>query len=142
MFLTDVIAALESEIGTGTKWISAILVVVEGSGEIVEFPIFEVELEELDPEVPQITLSTDQEAGEPRPLADGLSSEELLEKLRDLQPRCSEYQVFSRSAVIFSEGDTEVRACSPLVGHATNPLKGVFGLLQGPMENWNFDRSS
>ena len=139
MTLPEVIQALTDELPGKAVWRVAILnrrrlLVDPEQAEIREFPIVDVSVDHEDDE---INLLTDENAPISVPPKDAITLEELFTRLQALDPRCSDYSVYSGSAWRSVGDGFEARHDVPLIGVARNHESCVFGFLQGPREQWD-----
>ena len=138
MKLPEVIELLRAEVNDRPNWRVAVLArpkddKTQERSEIVEYPIFDIFVDDDDDE---INLLTDEGANNPRGPAEALTLEGLLGRLEDLMPTCRNCSVFSGSAFESLNERWDVRYDAPLVGVAKNGQDEVFGFLQWPLEQW------
>lgn len=122
---------------TKANWTVAILTRKRDDGSIAEgviqYLIFDIS---VDHEGSEINLLTDEQAKTPRPLADALTLEQLLTRLKQLENECNAYSVYSASAFISLDEEYDGRIDVPLVGVARNHEAQVYGFLQWPVDQW------
>ncbi len=153
MQLADMIGILEELGDQCESWSVAVLTRdgEEPDGEIVEHPIFEIEIDDEDD---VIELRTDEEAEAPRSREEGLKVGQLLQLLRDLGPEYADYYMFSASAVVsiarvaeymgrfgpvtdLPDGDKhQGQIVLPLLAWARNNDDKSVGFLRWPAEQW------
>ena len=137
MKLPEVLKALGQEMPSRANWTVAILTRKRDDGsvseEVIEYPIFDIAVDEGDAE---INLLTDEGKENARPASAALTLEQLFNRLKQLEERCGSYSVFSGSAFVPLDGEYEGRLDVPLIGVARNPDAEVYGFLQWPPEQW------
>ena len=137
MKLPEVIEALGEEVADRANWTVAVLTRRRKDGtmndSVLQYPIFDISVDHEDSE---INLLTDEESETPRPAAQALTLETLLNRLKQLERECSSYSVFSGSAFVSLDDEWEGRYDAPLVGVARNHDAQVYGFLQFPPEQW------
>ena len=138
MLLSELIRTVTEGLGNNRDYGVAVLSRkrVGGSiewGEVESFSVLDVALDEDDR---NIDILTDENALDSVGGADALTAEVLLYRLRELEARCGEWSVYSKSSRIPLDPEWDLQIDIPLVGIAMNYEERVIGLLQGPDEQW------
>jgi hypothetical protein len=139
MVLSEIIAELDRELAGRGSYKVAVLTRQRTEstskwGDIESFPVLDVALDEHDSHVDILTGKDPEDPTEP---STTMNSEQLLQRLRRLEPRCAGWSVYVGSVPHPVNGDWGVRIDAPVVGIGTKHDDHAVGLLQFPPEQWS-----